>query len=215
MTVAKLDKTIMNQRVENHVSVLLLVATLLLTAGMPNTATAQANEPFLGQLTLVGFNYCPRGWADADGQLLPISQYNALFALFGTIYGGDGRTTFALPDLRGRAPIHEGRGPGLQPYTIGERGGAESLTVTEDSMPMHSHDVNATNVLADKPGPGGKLLAADSLTYTLPPVPENNKRVMDPSMIGFTGNGEPIQKRSPYLAMKWCVALQGIFPSRN
>ena len=205
----------MNQRVGNHFFALVLLAVLLLTAALPRTASAQSSDQFLGQLALVGFNFCPRNWAEADGQLLAISQYTALFSLFGTMYGGDGRTSFGLPDLRGRAPIHEGNGAGLQTYQQGQRGGTESLTVTENSMPMHNHDVNATNVLADKPGPGGKLLAADSLTYTEPPVPEANERVMDPSMIGFTGNGQPIQKRSPYLTMKWCVSLLGIYPSRN
>ena len=206
----------MPQRIGNHFTALVLLGILTLTAVSPRTATAQASDPFIGQLALVGFNYCPRGWAEADGQLLPIAQNSALFSLFGTMYGGDGRTTFALPDLRGRAPIHEGNGPGLQPLTSqGAKGGTENFTITENSMPMHSHDVNATNVLADKPGPGGKLLAADSLTYTSPPIPEGNKRVMDPSMIGFTGNGQPVQKRSPYLVMKWCVSMVGIFPSRN
>lgn len=192
-----------------------LLVTLLVMA--PRPANAQA-EPFLGQLSLVGFNFCPRGWAEADGQLLPISQYNALFALFGTIYGGDGRTTFALPDLRGRAPIHEGSGPGLQTKRQGQKGGTEAFTITERQMPLHNHEVNATNLFADKPGPGRKLLAAGNVAYYEPEgegIPVDKQRVMDPSMISFEGSSQAIQKQSPFLAMKWCVALVGIFPSRS
>lgn len=202
---------------KNWMNIIFLGSLMALSIITPRASQAQS-EPFIGQLMLVGYNFCPRGWAEADGQLLPIASNSALFALFGTIYGGDGRTTFALPDLRGRAPIHEGSGPGLQPYQSGQKGGSESFTLTEDQMPLHNHDVNATNLLADKPGPGRKLLAADQIQYFEPEaggIPEGNKRVMDPSMISFEGSSQPVSKRSPYLVMKWCVALQGIFPSRS
>ena len=181
----------------------------------PKPAAAQS-EPFVGQLALVGFNFCPRGWASADGQLLAISQNSALFALLGTTYGGDGRTTFALPDLRGRSPIGVGTGPGLSTFPQGRRGGTETTTLTVANMPPHSHDVNATNVLGDKGGPGGKFLASGVGTaglkrYNLGPP----NRIMNSAMIGSTGGGQSFSNRDPYLAMQWCIALQGIFPSRN
>lgn len=190
------------------------VSTLVISAALPRPAVA-SSQPFLGQLMLAGFNFCPRGWTEADGQLLPIAENSALFSLFGTIYGGDGRTTFALPDLRGRAPIHEGTGPGLAPQTQGSRGGTESFAMTENQMPMHNHEVNVTNLPGDKGGPGSKVLASGTQIYTLPPIPENKQRVMDPNTISHKGSGQLVGKRSPYLTMKWCVALTGVFPSRS
>ncbi len=182
----------------------------------PKPAAAQAADPFIGQLALVGFNFCPRGWADASGQLLPISQNSALFALLGTMYGGDGRTTFALPDLRGRSPIGFGNGPGLPSFSQGQRGGTETTTLSVANMPPHSHDVNATNVIGDKGGPGGKFLASGVGTaglkrYHLGPP----NKIMNSAMIGNTGGGQSFSNRDPYLAMRWCIALVGVFPSRN
>jgi microcystin-dependent protein len=178
----------------------------------PKPAVAQS-EPILGQLMLVGFNFCPRGWANADGQLLPISSNTALFSLYGTIYGGNGQTTFGLPDLRGRAPISVGQGPGLESYTQGQSGGAESLSVAVANMPSHNHRVQATNSIGNLPGPGTDFLAKTNGTPLLyhngPPT-----IMMDPAMIADTGDSEPIAKRSPYLTMRWCVALQGSYPSR-
>jgi len=192
---------------------IILGSMMSLSLMAPNPAVA-GNDPLLGELMLVGFTFCPRGWTEANGQLLPIAQNTALFSLYGTTYGGDGRTTFALPDLRGRAPIHYGQGPGLQNYAQGQRGGAEDLTVGINNMPSHNHEVQATNSFADKPGPGDKLLAADdngiNKYYEGPP-----NRTMSTNMITNTGGGQPIAKRSPYLAMRWCVALVGVYPSRN
>jgi len=190
-----------------------LVMSMSLFSAQPAVAGA---EPYLGELMLVGYNFCPRGWTDANGQLLPISQYSALFSLYGTTFGGDGRTTFALPDLRGRAPIHFGDGSttGLGQYRLGERSGSESLTITTDNMPSHSHALNATNEIANKNGPGTDFLAIPSLDLDIYHEGPANK-VMDPGTIGNTGGSQPIKKRSPYLAMRWCVALQGLFPSRS
>jgi len=173
---------------------------------------AAGNDPFIGELMLFGGNFCPRGWAKSDGQLLAISSNSALFSLFGTIYGGDGRTSFALPDLRGRGPIHVGQGPGLANYTQGQRGGAENLTVQLNNMPSHNHEVQATNQIGNKGGPGTDFLAATG-TLIYHEGPPN--RIMDPAMITDTGGGQAITKRSPYLALRWCVALQGTYPSRN
>ena len=176
------------------------------------------SEPFLGQILLVGYNFAQRGFALAQGQLLPISQNSALFSLYGTMYGGDGRTTFALPDLRGRCPIGMGTGPGLSSRTIGSRSGLETTTLTVADMPAHNHTVNATNSDGDKPGPGGKLLGAappggvgsETIYSTAAP-----NKTMNPGMIANTGGGQAHNNMQPFLVMNYQVALLGIFPSRN
>lgn len=171
-------------------------------------------DPYIGEMMLVGFNFCPRGWATAEGQLLAISQYTALFSLLGTTYGGDGRTTFGLPDLRGRAPIGYGSGPGLPTVSWGEKGGSTNFTLTVDNLPPHKHDVQATNEFADKPGPGDKLLAADDNGINKYHDGTPNK-TMSSDMITETGGGQSVDKRSPFIGMRWCIALEGIFPPRN
>ncbi len=193
----------------------LLAISASMAAPLLSSAPARASaDPLLGELMLVGFNFCPRGWAEAGGQLLSISQNTALFSLFGTIYGGDGRTTFALPDLRGRAPIHVGQGPGLATYTQGEKGGSESFTLTINQMPPHNHNVKAQGAPATKYGPNSDFLAVPEPLAKIYGEGPGDK-TMDPAMITNTGGGQPVSKRSPYLVMRWCVALQGVYPSRN
>lgn len=184
-------------------------------AGAAVGASAPAHagyEPFVGEMMLAGYNFCPRGFAQANGQLLPIAQNTALFSLLGTTFGGNGQTTFALPDLRGRAPIGQGQGPGLSNYFLGQTGGQESFTLTTAQMPAHNHVVNVTNAIADKGGPGDKLLAATELKPYSDAAPN---RTMNSAMIGITGSGQPVGHRGPFLTMTWCIALQGIFPSRD
>ncbi len=185
------------------------------TVTAPQKAAAQ--EYYLGQILLVGFNFCPRGTAQAEGQLLPISQNTALFSLYGTIYGGDGRTTFALPDLRGRSPVGDGNGPGLEPRSLGQRGGANQQTLAVAQMPSHNHPVNATNADGAWPGPDGKILAADpsetpdeTIYSTEPP-----NKVMNDVMIGHVGGNQPHSINDPYLTLRYCVVMQGIYPSRS
>ncbi|MBG0794542.1 phage tail protein [Methylocystis sp. H62] len=196
-------------------AVLPIAASLSVVATFASISPAAAQaEPFLGQLMLTGATFCPRNWAQADGQLLSISQNTALFSLYGTTYGGNGSTTFALPDLRGRAPIHQGTGPGLSNYVEGQVGGRENFTITTSQMPAHNHGVQATNATADKGGPDGRYLGggvgSDDTYHDGPP-----NRVMAGDMIQPSGGGQPVSQRGPYLTMMWCVALQGIFPSRN
>jgi microcystin-dependent protein len=176
-------------------------------------AAGQA-EPFLGQLMLTGANFCPRGWAQADGQILSISQNTALFSLFGTTYGGNGQTTFALPDLRGRAPIHQGTGPGLSPYVEGQVGGQESFTLNVSQMPAHNHSVQASNVTGDKGGPQDRYLAGQ-VGDVKPYLDGPPNRIMAADMIQPRGGSQPVSQRGPYLTLMWCVALEGIYPSRN
>ena len=178
---------------------LLVLALLLAFTAFPSKPSYAQSEPYIGQLMLVGFNFCPRGWAPADGALLDIAQNTALFSLLGTIYGGDGRTTFGLPDLRGRAPIHTGQGPGLSNYPIGSSGGAEAVTLTPQEMPVHNHTItDLQNANGTDPG----LVIRDGSSAEQ--VPTSN-----------AGGGEAHENRPPYLTMNWCIALVGVFPSRN
>ncbi len=190
----------------------LLAGLHLATTSKP--AAAQAS-PLLGQTMTVGFNFCPRGWALADGQLLAISSNTALFSLLGCTYGGDCRTSFALPDLRGRQVTHVGTGPGLAPTNWGQRGGSENQALTSAAqLPSHNHLVNVTNATADKGGPGNDYLAAGGgQHFQYHEGPPN--RIMEPDMISQTGSSQPFNIEDPYLGMYVCIALDGTFPSRN
>lgn len=167
------------------------------------------SEPFLGQLVLVPYNFAPKGWALCNGQLLPINQNTALFALLGTTYGGDGRVTFALPDLRGRVPLSSGQGPNLENYALGQAGGAERVTLTAAQMPAHSHPLNVRTGRPEQSNPEGNLLANDS-NYSSKPA----NAAADETAIGTAGSGQPHENRPPYLTLNWIIAVEGIFPSR-
>lgn len=176
-----------------------LIAAVTLLLAIPSAQTAYAQEPFIGEIRPVGFTFCPRGWAEADGQLLAITNYEALFSLYGTIYGGDGRTTFGLPDLRGRAAIHTGQGPGLSDYSIGEKGGAETVLLTEQQMPVHNHSfTELTNNNGATPGLVVRTGGGEQPTPTTE-----------------AGGSQAHENRPPFLTIRYCVALVGIYPSRN
>ncbi|MEA2715731.1 MAG: hypothetical protein QOI99_48 [Actinomycetota bacterium] len=168
------------------------------------------SEPFLAEIRMFGGNFAPRGWAMCNGQILPISQNTALFSLLGTTFGGNGQTTFALPDLRGRVPMHTGQGPGLSNVNLGEVGGSESVTLLQTQMPQHSHGVAASNGAAGASRPANNFLAAGG-AY----APATDGTVMNPAMIGVSGGGQPHPNRQPYLGLTFIIALEGIFPSRN
>ena len=169
-------------------------------------------EPFIGEIRLFGFNFAPRGWAMCNGQLLAISQNTALFSLLGTNYGGDGVRTFALPDLRSRVAIHEGQGSGLSPYTIGEAGGAETVTLTVGQMPSHAHYLKVSGAAATSTTPSGNVLArATANVYGA----NSDGSKMHAGTIPVTGGSQPHTNVQPFLAVNFCIALQGIFPSRN
>lgn len=169
-------------------------------------------EPFIGEIMLFGGNFPPLNWAFCDGQILSIQQHTALFALLGTTYGGNGTTNFALPDLRGRAPVHQGQGPGLSARTIGEQGGAEAVTLIGNQLPTHSHQARAAPVDGDRDSPAGAYWAPWSDTpYAAEPV---NRVPMHPAAVNpVVGAGQPHENRSPFLALNFVIALAGIFPS--
>jgi len=188
------------------------------------------SEPFLGEIRLVGFNFPPRGFANCDGQLLPISSNPALFSLLGTMYGGDGRTTFALPDLRGRVALHTGTGAGLTPRSQGSRSGAETQTPSTGQMPAHSHTqpntadhfgtVRATASGAGTSSPGGNTLAmAPAYSGDAPSVDMAANSVAIPGAphlaTNATGNNQAQNNMQPYLTLRYVIALSGLFPSRN
>jgi len=179
-----------------------------------------ASTPILGCVYIFAGNFAPRGYQLCQGQLLPISQNSALFAILGTTYGGNGTTTFALPDLRGRAPIGAGQGPGLPDVLLGEIAGTQSVTILTSNLPPHTHAVLATNSGGSLPNPGGNVLApgfdtnGNATTDYAPPTPPPTAP-MAPQSIGLTGSGIPISVQNPFLGINYIIAVQGIFPSRN
>jgi microcystin-dependent protein len=164
-------------------------------------------EPFLSEIRIFSFNYAPKGWALCNGQFLPINQNQALFALLGTTYGGNGQTTFALPDLRGRVPIHFGDG-----FTLGQAGGKEFHTLTQSEMPAHNHFAQAATNQTNAAIPGGQWLGQALNQYNANVA---SLTTLTPQTIGSFGGSQPHENREPSLVLNFCIALQGIFPSRN
>lgn len=170
------------------------------------------SEPFLAEIRIMAFDFPPRGWAACNGQLMPISQNSALFALLGVNYGGDGRTNFALPNLQGRMPMQAGFGPGLSPHTLGETGGSASVTLLHTDMPAHSHQMMHSGASASTSAPGpstgfGRTTSAQ--VYT-----SGSTIAATPQSLAPSGGGTPHNNLQPYLALTFCIALQGIWPSR-
>lgn len=163
------------------------------------------SEPFIGEIRLVAFNFAPLGWADCNGQILPIQQNVALFSLLGTTYGGNGVNTFALPNLQGRVAMHVGAN-----HFLGEVGGSETVTLTTAQIPAHTHALRGTTADQTTDLPTNALLSGGGV-YATPPA----NATMDPSAIGLTGGGQPHQNMQPYLTARYIIALQGIFPSRG
>ena len=180
-------------------------------------------EPFLAEIRIMSFDFAPKGWAMCNGQLLPINQFDALFALLGTTYGGDGQTTFAVPDLRGRTPIHFGELPGGQTYVQGQKAGTEAVTLNATQMPQHVHALSGGLPVSSAPGttptPVGGTLArpASSIPTYVTTVPDGTGGVL-PLSAGTTaiaGGSQPFGNVSPYLGLNFCIAIQGIFPSQQ
>ena len=171
------------------------------------------SEPFVGEIRMFAGTFAPRSWAFCDGQLLAISGNDALFSLLGTIYGGDGRTTFGLPDLRGRLPIHHGTGPGLAPRTLGARGGIEQASVSSAQLPSHTHPMQVSSDVSDTANPGSNVTARPtSVDLYIEEAPNTD---MSGSAITSVGGGQPHHNVMPFLAINFIIALVGIFPSRT
>jgi len=191
---------------------LILIAVLLLIS-----IPLFAQDPFIGEVRMFAGNFAPRGWALCDGQLLPIAQNTALFSILGTTYGGDGRTNFALPDLRGRVPVHAGQGPGLSNKPLGSRGGSETVTLTINQMPVHHHlaqlNADSTVAVSDRPAEGlpARNAAATPQYGTVANTNLNNAAIT----INNAGGSQAHPNMQPYITINYIIALQGIFPSRN
>lgn len=189
------------------------------------------SDPFIGQIVLFGFNFAPRGWATCSGQIMPLSQNVALFSILGTTYGGNGSTTFGLPDLQGCAAIGAGQGPALSEYNIGQTGGTATVDLVTAQMPQHSHAFAVSTDQASAASPAGNLLAravrpldggdpqapgprqAQANFYS--PNPQNTRTALAANAIGPTGGGEAHNNMQPYLALNFCIALLGQFPTRG
>ena len=173
-------------------------------------------EPYIGEIRMVGFTFAPEGWANADGQMLAPSEYSALYSLYGTTYGGDGRSTFGLPDLRGRVPIHCGQGPGLPSYQMGWAGGYPTVVLSEPQMPAHDHTatVNAKAADADQAAPTDHYWAQLSRGAAAYAADHDTTMATDSVQVGPSGGSQPHQNMQPYLTIRFCVAMTGIYPSR-
>jgi microcystin-dependent protein len=171
-----------------------------------DVGTTNVSEAFLSEIKIVSFNFPPKGWALCNGQLLPINQNQALFALLGTTYGGNGQTNFALPNLRGRVPIHRGSG-----HTLGEAAGSTATTVNIQQLPQHIHSLQATNGASNASDPTGAIFAEVSGMYG----PPSSLTTLSPETVGSVGGSQPHNNMMPYLTLNFIIALQGIFPSQN
>ena len=172
------------------------------------------SEPFIAEVVMFGGNFAPRGWALTDGQLMPISQYSALFSILGTTFGGDGRSTFGIPDLRGRIALHAGRGPGLPDYQIGQKGGANTHTLTASQMPAHNHTgkIKANTGGPNQAAPTGHSLAAGELYTNGAP---NTLMANDTVETNNAGGNQGYSIQNPFLGIYHIIAIQGIYPSRS
>ncbi len=193
-----------------------VAAAAMSLTGLNGTASAQAIDPFVGQIMCAGFNFAPPGWAELNGQLLPIAQNTALFALLGTQYGGNGQTTFALPDMRGRVLMHAGQGPGLTPRDQGESAGAEQVTLSSAQLPAHNHTVIPLGSSAEA--------TLVSPAQAVPATTKKNTPVyasgpgtvaMSSTLTTTTGGSAPVPVMQPYVTVKCFIALVGVFPARN
>ncbi|WP_442265455.1 phage tail protein [Tenacibaculum sp. ZS6-P6] len=214
-----------------------IIGLLFIVFSLSGSIKAEAQEAYLGEIRMFAGNFAPRGWAFCDGQLLAISSNNALFSLLGTMYGGDGRTTFALPDLRGRVPMSAGLHPGSSyNYRVGQRGGIESPTLSTLQMPQHNHTASVSggggNILlstdsaqrstpqaGDVPASaqfGSGLSATQVKAYGPPTNTVNGQTVSGGNVtIGFTGASQPYENRQPYTIVRYIICLQGVYPSRS
>jgi microcystin-dependent protein len=174
-------------------------------------------DPFVAEIRIFPFNFAPKGWAFCDGQLLPLSQNTALFSLLGTTYGGDGKSTFQLPNMQGNAPMAPGQGPGLSLHDLGETGGSETVTLQISEIPSHPHSMMAANLPADQaaPTPTRSLARSVNVTAYVAGSPTPTLVQMNSNMLALTGGGLPHNNMQPYLTLSFCIALQGVFPPRT
>lgn len=168
------------------------------------------SDPFVAEIRMFGFNFAPTGWAQCNGQLLPISQNTALFSLLGTFYGGDGKSTFALPNLQDSVPIHQGQGAGLSDYFLGQQGGTEFVTLLQSEIPMHTHSLVASEEVVNANNAENDFFGAGETRYAAP----GNLTTMSPFALSVAGGSLPHNNLMSYLVVNFCIAMQGVFPAR-
>ena len=168
-------------------------------------------DPFVAEIRMFGFNFAPTGWAMCNGQLLPISQNTALFSLLGTFYGGDGKSTFALPDLQGSVPLQPGQGQGLSQYFLGQQAGVQFVTLIQSEMPSHTHTLVASEEVVNANNAGDDWFGAGETRYATPPP----NAQLNFQALSIAGGSLPHNNMMPYLVVNFCIALQGVFPARN
>jgi microcystin-dependent protein len=190
-----------------------IVGVTVLAGGASWVPQAAATTPYIGQIQFFPYNFSPRGWTACNGQLLSISQFTALFSLYGISYGGDGRTTFGIPDMQGRAPIHTGSGPGLSNYSMGQKSGTATVALAVNQIPSHSHALLGTHSLGNQAAPAGGALARDGRDQTYSDQPPDTDLAV--GSIGSTGGNFAHNNMPPYLTLNCNIALNGIYPSRN
>ena len=169
-------------------------------------------QPYVGEIRMFAGNFAPAGWMFCEGQLLPISEYETLFNLIGTTYGGDGQSTFALPDLRGRVPLHMGQGPGLSNYIIGQNGGTEAVTLTTLQLPQHSHAAMAQSQTGGQTSPAGGVWAASTLSQYSTNAADAN---MNPASIQPNGGNQPHDNMLPFQCISFVISLSGVYPPQS
>lgn len=204
------------QSARTRMTRLAAVALTTITLTAP-AAPALAQDAFIGQLKAFPMNWCPRSYTMANGAILPIAQYTALFSLIGTMYGGNGTTNFALPNLNGRTPIHNGQGPGLSPYTQGQAGGSETVTLNGSQLPAHSHALMAASAGGTLTQPQNAFPAKGvgpgrTTAYYDPTAAAD---AMAPGAVSMTGGNQPHENRPPFITLNWCIATEGIYPPRS
>lgn len=173
------------------------------------------SQPYVGEIRMFAGNFAPAGWMFTEGQLLPISEYETLFNLIGTTYGGDGQTTFALPDLRGRLPLHMGQGPGLSNYNLAQTGGVETVTLTNNTIPQHNHPLLASTTLAQGSTPQNNVTGQSGSSGKIYRPATTLNQQMAPNSIGLTGGSQPHNNFQPYLCISFIISLFGVFPSQT
>jgi microcystin-dependent protein len=173
------------------------------------------SSPFVAEIRIFPGNFAPKGWAFCNGQILPISQNTALFSLLGTTYGGNGQSTFALPDLQGRVPMHPGQGPGLSLHDLGEEGGEKFVTLLQSEMPAHNHNAQGSNTNSNQQAVTANFHAGSTQNKRYAPAATAPDTTMNPFIIAPTGSSFPHNNMSPYLTLNFCIALQGVFPPRT
>lgn len=176
------------------------------------------SDPYVGEIRMFGGSFAPSNWAFCNGQIIAISQNSALFSLLGTTYGGDGRVSFGLPEMRGRLPVHQGAGPGLTPRRMGEKMGHETVALNINQIPAHSHAYNASTEIANSPNPANDVLASQDdgdTPYAAQPVDPANLQAMNSQTLAMKGQSQPHSNMMPYLPINFIICLFGIYPPRS